>query len=519
VTVGTPPGIEVHDIDLEDEPHEIVHELDTVSQAPPLVLVVFGASGDLAARKLLPAIAALADHNALPAGFTVVGVARTAWSDDEFQKVALKAVPKPSAAWKKLVATFRYVSGEYGHPDTFDALKKILDDADKNLGTAGNRLYYLATIPDLFATVATALGKHGCSTPGPDGTFARLLVEKPFGRDLAGAVALNATLHDSFDEDQIFRIDHYMGKETVQNVLALRFANAIFEPVWNRRYIDNIQITVAEELGVEHRGSFYETAGALRDIVQNHVMQVLALTLMEPPALIEAQSIRDEKVKLLQAVKIPSIDEAVGAAVRAQYTAGTSDGKAVPAYRDEPDVDPHSRIETYVAMKLSVDNWRWAGVPIYVRTGKRLPKRATEVTMQFQRVPHLAFGGALSRDLQPNSLILRIQPDDGICLRFGAKVPGEAFRVRSVGMDFSYAETFPGPAADGYERLLHDAMIGDATLFIRTDEVEQAWRICDPFLMAWSEDGVPLAHYPAGTWGPREAELLLASDLRRWSDP
>jgi glucose-6-phosphate 1-dehydrogenase len=518
VTVGAAPGIDVHDIDLEEAPVESAHQLDTVSQAPPLVLVVFGASGDLANRKLIPAIAALADHGALPDGFTMVGVARTAWSDDEFRNVALKAVDKPSAAWKELVKRFRYISGEYGHPDTFDALKTVLDDADKNLGTAGNRVFYLATIPDLFGTVATALGKHGCASAAPD-SFVRLLVEKPFGRDLAGAVALNATLHASFDESQIYRIDHYMGKETVQNVLALRFANAIFEPVWNRRYIDSIQITVAEELGVEHRGSFYETAGALRDIVQNHVMQVLALTLMEPPAKIEATSIRDEKVKLLQAVKIPSVDEAVGAAVRAQYTAGTVNGQAVVAYRDEPDVDPHSRIETYVAMKLVVDNWRWAGVPIYIRTGKRLPKRSTEVTMQFQRVPHLAFGAALSRDLQPNSMILRIQPDDGICLRFGAKVPGEAFRVRSVGMEFSYAQAFPGPAADGYERLLHDAMIGDATLFIRTDEVEQAWRICDPFLEAWSEDGVPLAHYQAGTWGPHEAELLLAADLRRWSDP
>ena len=289
--------------------------------------------------------------------------------------------------------------------------------------------------------------------------------------------------------------------------------------VWNRRYIDSIQITVAEELGVEHRGGFYETAGALRDIVQNHVMQVLSLTMMEPPATIGAQSIRDEKVKLLQAVVIPSVDEAVGAAVRAQYTAGTIDGRDVVAYREEPDVDPHSRTETYVAMKLAVDNWRWAGVPVYIRTGKRLPKRSTEVTLQFQRVPHMAFGSTLSRDLLPNSLILRIQPDDGICLRFGAKVPGEDFRVRSVGMDFSYAETFPGPATDGYERLLHDAMIGDATLFIRTDEVEQAWRITDPFLEAWSEEGVPLAHYAAGTWGPREAELLLANDLRRWHDP
>jgi len=513
------PSLDVEDIDVDEPVVQVAHELDTVSPPPPLALVVFGASGDLAARKLLPAVASLADHGALPEGFTLIGVARTAWSDDEFRDVALKAVPKPSAAWKAVVKRFRYISGEYAHPDTFDQLKTVLDDADKTYGTGGNRIYYLATIPDLFGPVATALGKHGCSMPGPDGSFARLLVEKPFGQDLQSALALNATLHDAFDEDAIFRIDHYMGKETVQNVLALRFANAIFEPVWNRRYIDNIQITVAEQLGVEHRGGFYETAGALRDIVQNHVMQVLALTLMEPPIVIEAQSIRDEKVKLLQAVVIPTVDEAVGAAVRAQYTAGTVNGEDVVGYRQEPDVDPHSRTETFVAMRLSVDNWRWAGVPIYVRTGKRLPKRATEVTLEFQRVPHLAFGGALTRDLRPNCLVLRIQPDDGICLRFGAKVPGEAFRVRSVGMDFSYAATFPGPATDGYERLLHDAMIGDATLFIRTDEVEQAWRIVDPFLDAWSEDDVPLAHYEAGTWGPHEAELLLARDLRRWRDP
>jgi glucose-6-phosphate 1-dehydrogenase len=519
MTMDGPVGLDVDDIDLDEDVVPVKHELDTVSPPPPLALIVFGASGDLTARKLLPAIASLADHHALPDGFTVIGVARTPWSDEEFQQVALKAVAKPSAAWKKVVSRFRYISGEYGHPDTFEQLRKHLEEADKTCGTAGNRLYYLATIPDIFGTVATALGKHGCAAPGADGSFARLLVEKPFGRDLASALELNNTLHDSFDESQIFRIDHYMGKETVQNVLALRFANAIFEPVWNRRYIDNIQITVAEELGVEHRGGFYETAGALRDIVQNHVMQVLALTLMEPPASIEAQSIRDEKVKLLKAVMIPSVDEAVGAAVRAQYTAGVSAGKEVVGYRDEQDVDPHSRTETFVAMRLSVDNWRWAGVPIYIRTGKRLPKRSTEVTLEFQRVPHLAFGGALTRDLRPNSLILRIQPDDGICLRFGAKVPGEAFRVRSVGMDFSYATTFPGPATDGYERLLHDAMIGDATLFIRTDEVEQAWRISDPFLQAWSEEGVPLAHYAAGTWGPHEAELLLARDLRRWRDP
>jgi glucose-6-phosphate 1-dehydrogenase len=346
------------------------------------------------------------------------------------------------------------------------------------------------------------------------------LVEKPFGRDLASAEALNETLHRSFDEDQIYRIDHYMGKETVQNIMALRFANAIFEPIWNRRYVDSIQITVAEELGVEHRGSFYETAGALRDIVQNHVMQVLALTLMEPPATIEATPIRDEKVKLLQAVVIPSVDEAVGAAVRAQYTAGTIDGKPVIGYRQEEDVAPDSQTETFLALRLRVENWRWAGVPIYVRTGKRLPARVTEVALTFREVPYLLFDHRSSRDLRPNTLILRIQPDEGISLEFGAKVPGEKFNLRSVAMDFSYAEAFAGvQAADGYERLIHDAMVGDATLFIRSDEVEQAWRIVDPYLQAWSEPGGALHFYGAGTWGPHMADLLVERSGDEWRNP
>jgi len=374
----------------------------------------------------------------------------------------------------------------------------------------------MATIPDLFGVVATALAEHGCNGPGEGGTFARLVVEKPFGRDLASAIALDETLHAAFDESQIFRIDHYMGKETVQNLLALRFANAIFEPIWNRRYVDNVQITVAEELGVEHRGGFYEHAGALRDIVQNHLMQVLALTMMEPPATVDAQGIRDEKVKLLRSIMVADPDEAVETAVRGQYTAGRIASEEVPGYREEKGVDPHSVTETYVAMQLAVDNWRWAGVPVYLRTGKRLDRRVTEVAMQFHRVPHLAFGTRLSRDLRPNELVIRVQPDEGIGLLFGAKVPGEAFRLRSVNMDFSYARVFQGTNADAYERLLYDAMIGDATLFIRTDEVTQAWTIVDPFLQAWGEAGIPLARYPAGSWGPREADHLLERDLRQW---
>jgi len=488
-------------------------------QTPPLALVIFGASGDLTSRKILPALANLADRGRLSDNFTVIGVARTEWTDDDFRQAALKDVPNPGERWKKLVQRFRYVPGEYAATETFDRLRELLGEADKEYGTAGNRVYYLATIPAVFSMVAEALAKEGCNVPGEGGEFARLVVEKPYGRDLDSALSLDRAVHAAFDEDQIFRIDHYMGKETVQNVLALRFANAVFEPIWNRRYVEQVQITVAESLGVEHRGGFYETAGALRDIVQNHVMQVLALTLMEPPTGMDAQHIRDEKVKLLKAIDIPTPDEAVDKSVRGQYAAGVVDQVPVPAYRDEPTVAPDSTTETYVALQFRVENWRWAGVPVYVRTGKRLPARVTEVALQFRRVPFLAFEGELSRQLRPNTLVLRIQPNEGISLHFGAKVPGEAFRVQSVAMDFEYQDAFANSGeTDGYPRLLHDAMCGDATLFIRTDEVEQAWRIVDPYLTAWSE-GAGLHFYPAGTWGPHIADLLLERAGDAWRIP
>ncbi len=428
-------------------------------------------------------------------------------------------MPGAGDGWKSLVERFRYVSGEYAATPTFDKLRELLGEADKQYGTSGNRVYYLATIPEVFALVAEALAKEGCNQPGEGGEFARLVVEKPFGRDLTSALDLDAAVHSAFHEDQIFRIDHYLGKETVQNVLALRFANAIFEPMWNRRYVEQVQITVAESIGVEHRGGFYETAGALRDIVQNHVMQVLALTMMEPPTAMDAQHIRDEKVKLLKAIAIPSPDEAVDTSVRGQYRGGVVDQQSVVGYREEEAVAPDSTVETYVALRLQVDNWRWAGVPIYVRTGKRLPKRVTEVALQFHSVPFLAFEGLLSRDLRPNSLVLRIQPNEGIKLHFGAKVPGEAFRVQSVAMDFDYDQAFSDPGLDGYERLLHDAMIGDATLFIRTDEVDQAWRIVDPYQQAWSTPGAGLHFYDAGTWGPHIADLLLERNGDAWRVP
>ncbi|HEY3942293.1 MAG TPA: glucose-6-phosphate dehydrogenase [Acidimicrobiales bacterium] len=488
------------------------------AQTPPLAMVIFGASGDLTSRKILPALANLADRGRLNDRFTVIGVARTPWSDEEFRAAALRDVTGGGEQWRRLVERFRYVGGEYASTDTFDRLKELLGFADATYETGGNRLYYLATVPSMFAAIAEALAKEDCNHPGEGGSFARLVIEKPYGRDLESALDLDRSVHSAFDEDQIFRIDHYMGKETVQNVLALRFANAVFEPIWNRRYVEQVQITVAEALGVEHRGGFYETAGALRDIVQNHVMQVMALTLMEPPTAMDATHIRDEKVKLLDAIDIPSPDAALDRVVRGQYTSGVIGGVAVPGYREEEGVAPNSATETYVALRLNVDNWRWAGVPIYVRTGKRLPARVTEVALRFQPVPFLAFEGVLSRQLGPNELVLRIQPNEGISLHFGAKVPGEAFRVQSVAMDFEYQSTFLDDGMDGYPRLLHDAMIGDPTLFIRTDEVEQAWRIVNPYLEAWKEPG-GLHLYPAGTWGPHVADLLLERSGDSWRVP
>ena len=501
------------------EPNLLAEGLQTVRRAPPGVLVVFGASGDLTSRKLLPALERLSRRRLLDPNFAVVGVARTRLDDQGFRDVMTASVPDAGPGWADVVKHSRYLSGDYDDPDTFVRLRAELDDMDEELGRPGNRTYYLATIPAMFDHVAGGLGAVGLNRPPPEGAAVRLVIEKPFGRDLASARALDTALHGTFEEGQIYRIDHYLGKETVQNVLALRFANLIFEPLWNRRYVDHVQITVAESLGVEKRGGFYERAGALRDIVQNHVMQVLSLTLMEPPGSIDAQGIRDEKVKALRSVVVPTPDQVLTDVVRAQYDSGWSEGVAVPAYRQEPGVDPRSTTETYVAMKLLVDNWRWAGVPFYIRTGKRLPKRLTEVALQFQNVPHLAFNAAESRELRPNALVMRIQPDEGVALRFGAKVPGQAFKVRDVLMDMSYGASFLEEPPDAYERLLLDAMVGDPTLFIRSDEVDQAWQIVQPILTTWEEGQTPLAGYAAGTWGPRQADQLIERDGRQWRAP
>jgi glucose-6-phosphate 1-dehydrogenase len=493
--------------------------LDTVRRAPPGVLVVFGASGDLTHRKLLPALEHLSRRRLLSAAFAVVGIARTEMSDDSFRDLMANAVPGAGPGWAEIVKNSSYITGEYVHPDTFSALSRRLKDVDETLGTGGNRTYYLATVPDVFSEVASMLGAVGLNKPANTGATVRLVIEKPFGHDRETARQLDAALHDVFEEEQIYRIDHYLGKETVQNVLALRFANAIFEPLWTRNYIDHVQITVAESLGVEKRGSFYEKAGALRDIVQNHVMQVLSLTLMEPAGSTDSEGIRDEKVKALRSVVVPDVSEVANIAVRAQYDSGWVEGVAVPGYRQEEGVSAESQTETYVALKLAVDNWRWAGVPIYVRTGKRLQKRLTEVALQFKAVPHLAFPKAASEGLNPNALVMRVQPDEGVTLRFGAKVPGQAFRVRDVLMDFSYGTAFLEDPPDAYERLLLDAMVGDSTLFIRTDEVDTAWQIVEPLIDAWSEGAAPLAGYASGSWGPRPADTLIQRDGRQWRVP
>ena len=502
-------------------PANLLAEAEGDRVAPPAVFVVFGASGDLTARKLIPAIESLALRRLLPGAFSVVGVARTPMSDQEFMDRTRMLVEKYGGrgdqarhVWDAFSGGFRYVAGAYDERDTYARLKEVLEELDRDRGTAENRLYYLATPSATFPIIVNGLASVGLNKPTSPDAFVRIVIEKPYGHDQESAKELDKIVHAAFDESQVYRIDHYLGKETVQNVLALRFANAIFEPIWNRRYVDHVQITVAESLGVGHRGGFYEDAGALRDIVQNHVMQVVALTAMEPPSAFDANGVRDEKVKALRAVEIIKGDDVARNVIRAQYHRGWSGGVEVNGYRDEEGVSPHSQTETYVAMRLLIDNWRWAGVPFYLRTGKCLPKRVTEVAMQFHTVPHLPF--ALSEELAPDALVLRIQPDEGITLRFGAKVPGQSFKVRSVSMDFFYEAAFLEETPEAYERLILDALIGDPTLFIRSDEVEQAWNICDPILSAWAENLAPLANYEAGTWGPNAADELLERDGRQW---
>ncbi|MGY1728549.1 glucose-6-phosphate dehydrogenase [Geodermatophilus sp. SYSU D01062] len=490
--------------------------IDTGRRSPPCALVIFGASGDLTARKLLPALARLAGYGALPPEVTLVGVARTPMTDAEFADACRRDAPTAgNPRWQDMTATARYVSGHYDDPATYQRLAEVLATCDGRHGTAGNRVYYLATPPRLFGPIAVNLGKAGLSVPAGDSSI-RVVVEKPFGWDEASARELYADLSSAFVEEQVFRIDHYLAKETVQNLLALRFANSIFEPIWNRTWVDNVQITVAETLGVGERGGFYETTGAMRDIVQNHVLQVLSLFLMEPPTSFHPEAIRDEKVKLLRAIRTLEGDAEIAEnAVRGQYTRGGTREELMPGYREEPGVDPLSATETFVAMRLEVRNWRWTGVPVYVRTGKRLPARITDVAIEFRRPPQLPLFPGTAAGLEPDALIVRVQPDEGLSLRFGAKVPGHAFRVQKASMDFSY-ESFEEQSPDAYERVILDALIGDPTLFIRADEVGRSWRIVDPVMQFWARDERPIPLYQAATWGPPEAGSLIARDGRSW---
>jgi glucose-6-phosphate 1-dehydrogenase len=489
----------------------------------PAVMVIFGASGDLTARKLVPALYDLAAARRLPMEFAVVGISRTEMSHEEFRKKLRGALDEHRSGqvsddvWESFSKSIFYLVGDSKKPETYEELRSFLKELDDERGTGGNRIFYLSSSPSLFPTIVEHLGEAGMNRE-EDGGYARLVVEKPFGRDLMSARELNGDIRRYFEETQIYRIDHYLGKDTVQNILALRFSNGIFEPIWNQHYVDHVQITVAEDIGVGTRGAFYEEAGALRDIVQNHVMQVLCLTAMEPPVTFDAESVREEKVKVLKAVRPVPEDEAENYAVRGQYERGWVFGDEVMGYREEEDVASDSCTETYVALKVFVDNWRWAGVPFYIRAGKRMPKKATEIAIQFRPTPHTPFARGETEGLEPNVLVVRIQPEEGISLKIGAKVPGSGFEVSSVNMDLLYGTAFLEEAPDAYQRLLLDLMLGDPTLFIRADEAEGAWGILEPVMRAWT-GSKEVATYPAGTWGPEEADELLEHDGREWRRP
>jgi glucose-6-phosphate 1-dehydrogenase len=492
-------------------------------------VVIFGASGDLTRRKLMPALYNLACGRSLPPGSLVVGVARREKSDASFRSEMKEAVsafsrrkPIDEALWAEFEQGISYVRGAVNDPATFEALRAHLEKADAERGAVRSRLFYLAMPPDEFAPIVDGLRNAKLIAPvGRDrsgGIWTRVVFEKPFGHDLASARALNDTIASAFDESQVFRIDHYLGKETVQNMLVFRFANSLFEPVWGREHVDHVQITVAEDIGVETRGKFYEQTGVTRDIVENHLMQLLCLTAMEPPISLSADAVRDEKVKVLRSLRRLERSEIAGATVRGQYGRGIVQGEEAPSYREEPDVSSESKVETFVAMKVTVDNWRWSGVPFYVRAGKRLARRVTEIAVVFREVPHTLFR-APDGGITPNVLALRIQPDEGISLRFISKEPGQQTILRDVAMDFRYGATFGSNTPEAYERLLLDAMRGEATLFTRRDEIEEQWAYIDPVLTQWKREGQPPPVYPAGSWGPEQADDLLARDGRRWRRP
>jgi len=488
----------------------------------PCVMVIFGASGDLTRRKLIPALYNLAKNQLLSQEFAVVGVAKDVMSSDDFraklkqdlQEFADVQIGAKLEEWFQ--SRLYYMAGDFGNPQTFQQLKELLQKVDTDHGTHQNYFFYLAIAPMFFGPVVEQLSAVGLMTE-ENNHWRRVIVEKPFGRDLESAKALNQQLLKVANESQIYRIDHYLGKETVQNIMAFRFANGIFEPIWNRRYIDHVQISVAETVGVEQRGGYYDTAGALRDMVPNHIMQLISLTAMEPPISFQADAVRDEQAKILHAIQPLGAEDVLSRTVRGQYGDGELVGQHVPGYRAESGVPPASRTETYVAIKLQIDNWRWAGVPFYVRTGKRMTARSTDIVIQFRQAPFVLFRDTSVENLMPNQLVLHIQPEEGISLRFAAKTPGPVMRLGTVDMDFEYSDYFGKQVSTGYERLLHDCMVGDATLFQRADMVEAGWSVVSPILDVWK--ALPprsFPNYAAGTWGPKEADALLEHDGRHW---
>ena len=503
------------------DPNPLAEGLLDYRVRDPSLMVIFGATGDLSARKLLPAIYNLAKQRLLPAGFAVVGAAIDDLDDNGFRKHAADVITKFSRTQPvdaQVLQTFLqsvfYVRVDFSKLEDFKALERKVEELDRTRHVGGNRVYYCATPPPTYETIVEQLKDAGLTKSHG---FHRIVVEKPFGSDLKSARELTQILQRVFHEDSVFRIDHYLGKETVQNILAFRFANSLFEPVWNSNLIDSVQITAAEEIGVEMRGAYYERAGALRDIVQNHALQLVALVAMEPPITFEATAVRDEKVKVLRAIRPIPDAEVPRSTVRGQYTKGWVLGEQVGGYREEHAVAPGSLTETFAALRLFVDNWRWSNVPFYIRVGKRMPKRVTEIHVRFKRPPHQTFQAA--SELAPNAITLRIQPEEGISLRFGAKVPSAGLRLRNVSMDFTYMSSFLVETPEAYERLLLDCMIGDPTLFTRADEVEAAWTFIDPVEAAWRDDRPPLSIYTSGSWGPAEADQLIQADGREWHRP
>jgi len=508
-------------ISAEHNPLRDPRDLRLPRIAGPSGLVIFGVTGDLARKKLMPAVYDLANRGLLPPGFALTGFARRDWEDQDFAKVVRDAVeqyartPFREATWKQLAEGIRFVQGEFDDEQAFERLRTTVEELDKERGTGGNHAFYLSVPPSAFPLVCEQLSRSGLSRSGED-AWRRVVIEKPFGHDLASARELNDVVSKVFAPDSVFRIDHYLGKETVQNMLALRFANQLYEPIWNAHYVDHVQITMAEDIGIGGRAGYYDGIGAARDVIQNHLVQLLALTAMEEPVSFDAESLRAEKLKVLSAVRLPR--DLARHTSRGQYSAGWQGGEEVVGYLEEDGISPDSTTETFAAIRVDIDNRRWAGVPFYLRTGKRLGRRVTEIAVVFKSAPHLPFESSATSELGKNALVIRVQPDEGVTIRFGAKVPGTAMEVRDVTMDFGYGHAFTESSPEAYERLILDVLLGDPPLFPSHEEVELSWKILDPITAFWESKGAP-DPYRSGTWGPESADEMMARDGRTWRRP